>query len=298
MSPTRNGDAFEREFNLFFLDRVRPIVDSVTVRKNRILRRSILAGLIVFVIFGCGVYYYAKPYLETAETHGLTFWPLFILLPASMGVIGFSMVYLLGLRTVVADFRESLLKCLAEFIDPTAIYETGRSISGAELTAERLLDGLARPVCGRDRFRGGKGSVRYEISDLRAELAGDSGPNAGGKKKKTVLIGVFYRAWFARCFRDGVLIVPGFGEAGALPHPELAAKLAEAKRRLGAELYLSREGERLSIALLGENTHPDGQASLDGFDFGNMREFCRGARLCLDISRAMERDPTLWENDS
>ncbi len=317
MNPTRAGDAperMEREFDQFFLDRLRPAVETVQARKKSALKYAIIAGVGFFLAFFGMAYLYTAPYLGTLEQREFSVWPLLLLLPATMGVIAFSMAYILLLRSAVADFRASLVERLAEFIDPGMVYEGNRRMEEAEL-AESGLFGRGRVRSGADYFRGRDGPARYALCEVRWEqpaaadpagAAGNGGEtgeggkpegnkgDGGGKRGKgRILTGIFYSARFDRPFRAEASIV--IDADSGWPEGLMAGRLLPSGNRRDVRLSLSRKGDRLFLALLGENAGPGAPALLDDFDIGNCREFCRDAGFCLELARTMERDATLWE---
>lgn len=292
MSSPPPADPFELEFNRFFLERLRPEVETVEARKKSAVRRSLVAGAIVFLLFAGLAYHFTRPYYDTLGVHDFTVWPLLLLLPAAMGVIGFSITYIMSLRSAVGEFRTALIKRLAEFVDPGVVYEGGRAMEAGEFAASRFFGEAGKVESGKDHFRGRDGAARYEFAEIRWEPSAGAGGVGKGKRGKT-LTGIFYSARFDRRFRGDLLILPDADPES--PGSVLAGALLAGRNRPGIRLFLSERGDKLAVALLGEEAGPNSPALLDGFDFGNCREFCRDARLCLEIARALERDAAVWE---
>lgn len=325
-APDAN-DTSVREFNRFFVDRLRPLIEEVTRRRRGALKRSLLVAVALFAAFMILVYAFFSPYNDILGEHRISYWPLMVLLPATMGVIGFSMVYILSLRTVVRDFRNAVIGRMAEFIDPGIVHEPERAVPDADVRDSLLFGEAEKAVAGGDHFRGRADAARFEFSDLRV---GD----AGGKGKKFRRGGLFFIADFDRRFRaplislpasapaslsaagqalrdrgllssnelvrlddaaaDRQTLVPAGEEAMAavLPPASFLERVERLRKQRKVEVAFSCLAGRLCVAVLTEGDEAAGV--LDGFDFGNYREFCRDATLCLELTREVLDQAGVW----
>ncbi len=92
------------------------------------------------------------------------------------------------------------------------------------------------------------------------------------------------------------ILVPSGGEEFVLRllSSPAFARMEEIRRREGAEFHLSCQGDCLRIAVLSRGEGMDMPGALEGFDFGHCREFCRDARMCLDLALGMAGRNDLW----
>lgn len=318
-----------REFNHFFNEKLRPVIDAVALRRRRAFLFSLVVALVCFGVFALVLHIYLAPKFEMLKTHNITFWPLFLLLPATLALLVFSVTYIFALRNVVAEFKASMFGRMAEFIHPNMIYERGQGIPGAEMTASLLFEGLGIPVASPDRFRGGLGSARVEFAPVRVER-----PEGNGGTR--VLSGIYYSVSYGGTFKSPLIVLPilapaslsriqrdltarGLAKPGDLIRiedipekrqavvyaadedeawrvltPDLKIRLAVLRNRRGVELHLSCLGNRLALALLGPEADEERRGSFDDFDFVNFREFCRDARVCLELTGELEREREVW----
>ena len=285
MTPSGTGwDAsFDRRFDEFFRDRLRPVVDGVAPGRRAALRRAILVGAGVFLVVAATTALLTAAQMQLVWQHAFGYGMMLLaLFPLSLAVIAFSLVYVLLIRRLTLEFRKNLLGRLAEFIHPGAVHETGRAIPEDELTQNRLFDGLGRPISGSERFRLVSGSIACEFAEVRLEKKAAAGPP---------LTGVFLTARFTSRLARTIAFPaasPGQGPEGAPPN-DSAASLAEQASRRGGICRMHGADDRVRIALLSEHrTHGAGNTPGDDFDFANSREFCRAALLCLAMARALE----------
>ena len=292
MKQTSPADSFEQELSRFFLERLQPEVLAVQARKRVALIRSIAVGFIIFPLFAGLMHYFTSPHYEMMGQHGITFWPLLLLLPASMGVIGFSLTYIQSLRLAVEAFRTALMGRLAEFIDPGAACDSGKTMADGEFADSRFFGDSGKIRGGKELFCGRSGSARYEFCEIRWEQMIEDGREKTGKNGK-VLKGIFFTARFDRRFREAMLILPG--AALKSPIPVLTEALLARHSRPGLNLFLSKKDDKLVLALLGEDAESGGAELFDKFNFSSCRDFCREARLCIEIARVLACDATLWQ---
>lgn len=318
-----------KDFSRFFNEKLRPVIDGLGPSRSGAMKRSLLIAAIAFVLFFVVVYVFFAPYGKMLGEYNITYWPLMVLLPATMAVISFSMAYILFLRSMVKVFRETLMSRLAEFIDPGIIHARDPSPDQSETASSLLFEGLGKPELGADRFRGRFDGAAVEIADLK--IAGE-GANAG----LPPLTGLFFTARFNRRFRTPGMILPssapislsglasrldacGFAGVGELVRletvggrqavlpaaeqgawktplsPALVRRLEAARSENGVDLYLSLRGDRLWAAMLSRRPRQDVPAIFDGFDFGNCREFCRDSDICFELTREVLGNAALWE---
>lgn len=324
---SKESAAFRRDFAAFFSERVRPVVDDLAVRRRRTLKTSAIAAGVVFVVFFIATYLFFAPYNRMLDEYKITYWPLLALLPFTMAVLSFAMAYILSLRTMVRDFRQTLMDRLAEFISPGLVHAVAAQDARRDV-ADGIPGGLGAVEAGNDLFRGRTADgTAVEVREIRQPAAADGGT---GKR------GVVCAARFGRRFRDFLLALPasdslslsgvaeklteaGFrlplelvrvapfddwqmavlsgGEetARALLSPEARERLAALCRERGLVARFSFRKATLWIALLSETAGGETGSPLDGFDFANSREFCQDAGICLDLAREIAGQPALWE---
>ncbi len=320
-----------RDFTMFTKEKIKPAIDAVIICKRNCLCLAIGVGLAVCLIFAIVVYLFFAPHRDTMSEYGINYWALMYVAPAALGMIGFSLAYILTLRRTLNEFHKSLLDKLAEFIDPAIILEPGKTLSDEELGGSILATIRGKSFPGADRFRCRIPGATAHFSYLRMRK-GNSGPNENGEMLK----GLYFHAvmeWkfampimilpssvefdiggFETEFRAGGdtvgaallqlddpllgrrIIVPAGGEALVLRLLSASAftKLEALRRRDGVGFYLSCQGDCLRVALLSPARRVDSPGELDGFDFERWREFCRDARLCLDLTLGMTKRNDLW----
>lgn len=319
------SDPLSRDFSRFSQDKLRPAVDVVTARKRSGLFLSAIVAVVLFAIFAAAFYFMISPYRQLMGENDITYWPLLLLAPAAIAMIGFCLAYILTLRNAVKEFRETLVARMAEFIDPGLVHETKRPFSQGELESSLLFPMLGKPFAGQDRFRGRADAAGVDIGDLQVQPEGDGGT--------APLAGLFFIARFPREFRSFAMLLPNgvavslsgveaaLGgvpgglvrvddaaggrqavapsaspeSAGALLSPAVLGKLQGLRARNGAELYLSCRGNALYAAILARSGDKLTQGVFEGFDFAGLKEFCRDAAVCMDMARDMGKRDDLWK---
>lgn len=312
------NDDLAEKFARFAQDRLRPAVGVVEARKRRGLRLALAVALAVFVGVALVVYLMFAPYLKLMNEHEITYWPMLLVVPASLAMLAFCIVYILGLRGAVVEFRTTLVRRIGEFIDPALAHEANVPFAPDVLSKSLLfVDGDA-PGAGGDRFRGRIAGADVSLAELRSN-AGKGGA------------GVFCAAVFPRDFGGALVLLPAsaagvpgvvdkVGEAGgggkalllddagpgcravvpALREQWAREVLSDSLRddmreieRLGFDVRVSCRGDTLFIALLAP-AGKERKGALDEFDMEGVMGFCRGAGVCLDMVRAAERNAALW----
>lgn len=314
-----------RSFTRFFADKLRPVIERVREGRRRAVKRAFLAAAAVFAAFFAVIYLFFAPYNQVLASHDITYWPLLVLIPATMAVIAFSMTYLLGLRSLVGDFRAALLGRMAEYVDPGVVYDVSGGPDAGEAAAGFLFpEGSAR-LAAKDGFRGRVDGMDVRFTEIRV-----AGEDAGRKTERS---GVFFVARFDRRFRSFYLtaplppaIAPGtlaaglrIGEDGVarlespakdrqtlLPagasermeprlSPPVERELAGIAARRSGALYLSLRDDVLRAAILAPNPKPNAAGVFDSFDVNRCHEFCDDAAVCLQIAREAAADAALWK---
>lgn len=322
----RAAAAMDDGFVRFFAQKLHPAINRVGEHRRAALKKSLFIAACVFLVFLAGVYAFFAPYNEILGEHKISYWPLLILLPATMSVIAFSLVYILSLRTLVGDFRNALMERMAEYIDVGVTHASGKAFAASDIADSLLFEEGSRTLPGQDRFRGQAGSARIEFTELRVL----------GKDRD--LDGVFSVAHFDKRFSSLMLVLPhaanvdmdalatrlratGFAHEPKfvrLDNPvagtqvlalaggreggrvklsrELEEMLAFNRERRGVELYLSFRNDTLWAALLAPREKSDRGGVCDGFDLVRCREFCIDAALCLQLARELDADVDLLGN--
>ena len=325
------SDSVTRSFAIFSQEKLKPAVDTVTARRRSGLYIALGVGVLLFLLLAAAVYLFFAPYRNLMGEHGISYWPLLFLAPASLGMIGFSLVYILSLRHAVKEFRETLVGKMAEFIDPAVVHESGKTLPKEELEGSLLATIGGRPLSGTDQFRGRIPGAAVHFSDLRMKRE-KSGPDG----KDEMLTGLYFYAVMKRKFAMPIMVFPSsvevsrsgleaklradgdnvgagllrlddpaFGRQILVPSggedfvlkllsaPEFA-RLEAMRRRDDASLYLSCRGDCLRVALLSSSERLDLPGLFDGFDFGHCREFCRDARMCMNLAISVAERNDLW----
>ena len=326
-SHSEGNDTFEREFNAFFSDKLQPVIELVSTRKRQALWKAGAVAAVAFLVFLGVITYAFSPYAETLNGHGIPYWPLLFMLPATMAVIGFSITYILTLRGLVALFRSTLMRLLAEFIDKGTVYEPEKTAENQERLTGPVFSGFANATPGPDRFRGRYDGFGYDFFVVTAKT------KHSDSDKKTFLTGIVFNVEYEGKFpvfalylpasvpaslgrlaesldqttsshselvrvddvNSGLQIVSRPSEqdaAKALLPPALAHAIAGLGGNSAFSFIMSFLGNTMQVALLIKRDRLEAGNMLDGFDFGNCREFCRSARFCLTLGKNMEK-PTL-----
>lgn len=275
-----------RDFNLFFTEKLRPSLDRIKGRSRAVLVKSAVIALGVFLLMFFVTYMFFSPHKELLGDYSITYWPLMIMLPATLAVICFSIMYILLLRDMVDELRGELIGRLAEFIDPGFVHVAKSPLSAEELRAGGFLETLGEPVSGGDLFRGRVGDAAVELAELEIKGA-------------EALHGMYMTARFPRNFKTPAALFFGGGEGGGTWEqfpPDVAAEIERYRRhRLDALILLSCEGDRFRLAVLEKRPPAEKTMKiLEGFDFGNSRQFCLDAAWGLDIVEKIQGDESLW----
>ena len=313
------------DFSRFFTEKLRPAIDGISARRRKALKTAVLAAGGVFLVMLVAVYLFFAPYGKMLGEYNISYWPLLLLLPATMAVIAFSIVYLLLLRSMFGEFRNTMVGRLAEFIDPGFIHQPGAPVSSDDLNASLLFGPVGKPASGNDLFRGRVGGFGAELAEIGVK--GDD-PLAGvfcsvrcGRRFKSFCVafpedvqasvsGVTaaadaqgYSLSSELVRREAALgmqaLVPSPDQALAdvLLSPGLAARLADMRHSRDVRLFLSFRDDRLWIALLTRRARSGDDRIFEGFDFAHSREFCLDAVFALDVLRWLQDRPEFWVRD-
>lgn len=320
-------DDLAPKFARFSQDRLRPAVAVVEARKRRGLRVSAAVALALFVILALVIYVTFAPYAKLMSEHSIASWPVFLLIPLSLAVIAFCIAYILCLRGAVAEFRETLIGRIGEFIFPGVVHEANTPPEPDVLVKSLLFVGAGQPAGVGERFRGRVGDAVVSFSELRVSPGKDA---AAGP-----LSGVFCAAVFPRAFKTPLVALPASAPASIsglaeklaetgdgreellrLDDPDaglqvvvpashertgrdflasaVRSDLREIRDRFAVDAFLSCRGDALSVALLSRG-QPGGAGAIEEFNMDAIREFCRRAGACLQLARAVGRTDGLWQ---
>lgn len=325
MAESERLPVVDERFVRFFAEKLQPAVARVAERRREAVKRAVVTALAVFVVFLVAVYAFFSPYQEVLDEYSITYWPLLILLPLTLAVISFSIVYILSLRTMVTEFRKALLERMANYIDAGVTFETERPFGKGEIAASLLFDEKAKLVSGQDRFHCRVGGASVELSEIRV---------TGQKREQS---GIFAVAHFNKRLDNAVAVFPpsaaidakaltdrlrasGFPmdpermfvvsedaatggrfftlNGGPAARPKLSRDLEEMltfnRERLGVECLFFLRGEVMYAAFVAGHGKPEHVWACDGFDLGRCREFCLEAALCIHLAREIDADAELW----
>lgn len=318
------NDSQTQNFARFSQEKLRPVIDSVTAGKRSSLLFSLLAAAGLFAIFLAAMYFFLSPYRKIMGESGIPHWPLLLLIPTAIAVVGFSIVYILCLRRVVGDFRTAVIARLAEFIDPGLVHEANRPIADTDLSDSLLFAAGEKVRSGPDYFRGRIGGAAVGIGDIVVERA------AG--QEREVWAGLFLSARFPQSFRSAALVFPSepalkaeeAGAALAAPgedgfqarianedlqivekigsppieelvfSPAVRDELRRMRDRNGSQLRLSCRGDKLTLTLLAKEKAAGGESLFTNFDINAIHRFCSDAKVGLAVVREAEGNTALW----
>ncbi len=313
-------EQLSRAFAIFLRDKLQPAVQEVNGRKRSVLHTSLVVGAGLFALLAVGVYYIMAPYRKLMQDHSLSYWPMFLLVPLAVAMIGFSLTYIIGLKSLVSDFRGVLVRRLAEYVDPGLVYEEHRPLSD-DVIRDGLIFANFQAQSGSDCFRGRIGSGTAELVPIQVQV------KQAGKEGGTLRHGVFLNAKMARSFPAPALVAPagvevslrgveerlsalGVRVPGGLVReevggrqvlspaegrwywegrlaPETLRRLAGTEKAKGGEFYLSCAGDRLAAALLSDPKRLDFPRVFEEMDFGRCQEFSADALLLVAVARDM-----------
>lgn len=325
------SDSLTRNFEVFSQEKLKAAVAAVNVRRRRGLYLSLAAGAAVFAVGVAGVYLFFRPYAAMMSEHGISYSPLLYCAPASLALIVFCLVYILLLRSAVKEFREGLVREIALFIDAGLVHEAERPLPKEELAGDLFAPLGGAAVSGTDMFRGRVpgASVRFSDIRLRRAAGADGKPElltglyfcATTERKFALPLLVFPST--ADVSRSGVeaslrasgetvgagllrlddapmgrqILVPSGGEEFVLRmlSSPAFANLEALRRQSGGMLCLSCVGNTLRLAVLSKSGRTDVPGMFDEFDFAHCREFCRTAKLCMEMTRGIAERNDVWE---
>lgn len=310
------NDAFRQEFAIFTKNKLHPAVAGIALRKRSGIIKGIIAGGICFLIGVAVAYAFLAPYREAMQKGNIMLWPMLVLAPMALGVLVFSLVFVLSLKKTVVDFRNALMGGLAEFIEANLTCDSDTPLARDKVEASHLFTGNGDIAIGPERFKGYAGDARVEFSEIGVK--GDAGEGGAMKglymsaqydrpfpypffifpAKASVSISGLQKALSCNGYEtpDGLVrvdrgerqfLLPSGVESGAdwIGSHELAKKLDEVKIVNGGELYLAARDNDMSMALLSPGTDKNTVGIFDRFDLDKCREFCRDARLALRIAK-------------
>ncbi len=307
------SDSTARRFAIFQKETVKPTCAAALKRTRNCLYYALGVGLAVFLIFAGLMYLFFVPHRDTMSAYGVRYWPLVIFASMAFGVLAFCFFNIFWMKRIVDEFRGTVFDKLAAFIDPATVHETGKTLPIHELERDLLSAAVCSLLSGTEQFHTQIPGAAAHFSPLQAQRGSSgTGGNSG------TLTGLYFYAIMEREFPVPVIVLPSSVKTGGdeaatqflagtgvirfddpscgrqvvvpaggeefvlklLSSPAFS-QLEELGVFDGVEVYLSCRGNCLRVALLSRG----GQAGLpDGFDFGHSQEFCRHARLCLDLA--------------
>ena len=319
-TPGRTGGDGEA-FAAFVARVMKPEADRVMAQKRTSLVHALLAGFVAFAVTFVALYFASRPYLPSMSTYGISAWPILILLPATMAVIAASVTYLLSLRAAVKIFTDTVMGGLGEHIDPGIVHTSGRRISSAEMRESLLVGEEPAISSSGEHFRGRSGAATFEFCDTGFEA------RAPGAKDATRFSGLFFAAVLDKRFAAPLLSFPAHFpaslsaiadslRAAGIPFGELVRTETDGLRQTISNADISDplaasfppsildricsedtfQSASMSFSCLGNRFYAIASAprevanrsgAIGGFDFGNSRNFCRWAALCLDMVDAL-----------
>ncbi|MCD7896080.1 MAG: DUF3137 domain-containing protein [Planctomycetaceae bacterium] len=307
------------DFAHFVHEKLRPAAETVTAKKRSTLFLSLIVAGAVFLVCGAVMYFMMAPYRQMPGEYNITHWPLMVIAPLAMAMIGFCVVYIIGLRRIVGEFRTTLVSRMAEYIDPVLVFEGNRKLPAAALADSLLFPKGLTAKPGNDYFRG-------RIEDTPIEL-GTVQATTGEKSAATTRNGVVLLASLPKRFKEPLVIVPmgekvsrsaleedlerdgiavadglirledaatasqillpsGDKETGArILSPDTLRRLLAAEKEKDVDFYLSCKGDRLAVALLSPEKRLDFPNLFEGFNFADCQEFCHDAKLMIAVCR-------------
>ncbi len=311
-------EQFSRNFTAFLKERLRPAVQEVNQKKRSILLTALVVGLGLFVVFAVGIYFFMAPYRKMMQDYSITYWPMLLLAPLAVGMVGFSLTYIIGLKSLVTGFREVFVNRLAEHIDPGLVHENNHPVPD-DTIRDSLLFTNFQTRSGSDCFRGRIGPAVVEMVPIQVNVKRTDGNG------DAVRHGVFLNAKMARPFPAPVMVAPpgvevsrsgveerlvalGVQVPGGLVReevgdsqvlspaegrwywegrlkPDTLRRLEDVKKGKGGEFYLSCSGDRLAAALLSDPKRLDFPRLFDALDFMRCQEFSADAGLLATVAR-------------
>jgi hypothetical protein len=247
--------ALDNEFNAFAATRIKPLLNKALEKKNRLLPFSIAIGLSLFILFAVVIWLYLAPHRELLETRlQLPIWLFVAVPPASLGVVAASLSHLVLLKRIVDRLRESLLDCLAGFMNPSVSREPAGIMEKSAFT--NCPEGLGNASPGSDVFRGEVNGWAYRFSNVWL---------AGGADAKQ-LTGVFLQVNLAGK-------TPKFLQSVGTAPPGM--------QHGDIRFFQWRTGDALNLAMLRPEAASASSSPLDTLDLIRHRDFCRDVRQCL-----------------
>ncbi|MDR1745630.1 MAG: hypothetical protein LBS30_07755 [Planctomycetota bacterium] len=326
------ADTFNNDFAQFVQKRIRPAIDMIAVRKRSGLFLALLIAIGVFAVFALAAYFIITPYQKLLGEYRISSWPFILLTPFALAALGFAITYILSLRNIVTEFRETLVNRMAEFIDPALTRQTVlREPDQTVLRDSLLFGGTGQPVSGTDRFLGCSGEASVEFRDIHIP------PDKNANNAES-LTGIFMKAMYPKAFREPLFVFPqeaeasrsaleqGLRDKGEAPRGGLVriddartlrqilkpaeapgwgdgflstaagAKVDILRSEQGSELYLGCFGRDLYLAFLSRDKRMEFPGMFEGFDFGNYREFCREAKTAMAVARELGDRTDLWKS--
>lgn len=313
------NDAFKQEFLTFTKTKLHPAVAGIAGKKRAGLRLGLIAAVVCFLVAAIASYAFLAPYRDVMKQSNIMVWPLIFLAPTALAILVFSLVFVLNLRKTVTEFRNTMMDCLARFIDAGIECDSDSPLTQDQIAASRLFGEGQNVTIGPERFRGRIGDAHIEFVEIGVTDA------QGKEKADTVKTGLYMTAHYERPFPYPFFIYPagenvsigelqkalasdGYETPGGLVRVdlrgrqfllpavvengvdwigsrELSARLDEAKIMNGGELYLSAHDKGMCLTMLAPGKGKKKVGIFEGFDVDRCREFCRDARLAIRVAK-------------
>ncbi|MCC8167488.1 MAG: DUF3137 domain-containing protein [Planctomycetes bacterium] len=306
------------DFAHFVHEKLRPAAETVTAKKRSTMFFSLAMAGAVFLVCGAIMYFMMAPYRQMLGEYNITHWPLMIIAPLAMAMIGFCVVYIVGLRRIVGEFRTTLVSRMAEYIDPILVYEANRKVAASAVQDSLVFPKTVTAKPGNDYFRGRIEDSPIELGTIQAAPTEKGGTTRNGvillaslpKRFKEPLVIVPMGEKVSRSAleedleKDGIAVADGLvrledaatssqillpsadKETGArILSPETLRRLLLAEKEKDVDFYLSCKGDRLAVALLSPEKRLDFPNLFEGFNFADCQEFCHDAKLVIAVCR-------------
>jgi hypothetical protein len=191
------------EFDEFYQENLRPTLERLELRRQRILRNSVLAagvGLVAGALLMGATVGFSNP-----VSYVVTLLPAVVLGGIVAAITGYGFE---------EEFKDEVIRELVHFVEPSLTYHPERGISQSKFTSSRLFKHSIDRYRAEDHVSGRLGKTDFEFSEVKAQYKTTSRDSDGHTRTQwhTIFDGIMFIGDFNKEFRSPVVVLPDLAE--------------------------------------------------------------------------------------
>ncbi len=198
------------EVSNFFHGQLKPTLEPLEAQRIKVARKIVSLGVIMSLILA-GLLFVSFFILFQDEESFLPYILFFLTLIA--GIVWFS-IYRSLLKSYTATFKDSVIKGILQFIDPSFVYIPTSCISFEEYKESGIFQQRVDRYSGDDYVEGKSGRTPFHFSEIHSLYKTESTDSKGRRTTTwhTIFKGLFFRALFSKNFKGRTFVLTDYGK--------------------------------------------------------------------------------------